>query len=80
MTVRPRYVVALLLVLLLLSLAGCKTAPEPVDRPVIACEPIKPCDIPPGATSTQLEAALWACVLEGRAQYQSCSTRQKVTK
>jgi hypothetical protein len=30
------------------------------------------CDISRGATSTQLEAALWACVLEYRALYSQC--------
>lgn len=64
-------------ILVVLMIAGCATAPEPVDRPVVSCEPIRPCDIPPAANSTQLEAALWACVLELRAQYRSCAERQQ---
>jgi hypothetical protein len=37
-----------------------------------ACQPLPACDIPPGANSTQLESALWACVLEYRALYSVC--------
>lgn len=66
------------IVCVLVGLSGCQTAPIPVDRPFTPCEPLPLCSIPPKATSTQLELALWGCVLEYRAQYSSCAGRQVV--
>lgn len=75
-----RTVVAICLLALLLSfLTGCKTT-EGIrldkDPNTLAgeatCAPLPLCDIPPAATSTQLESSLWACVLEYRALYSAC--------
>lgn len=76
-----RIAVSLAGVLVLLLLTGCQTAPA-VDRPVVDCEPLPTCDafIPPDASSTQLEMGLWSCVLEYRALYLSCATRQRSPK
>jgi hypothetical protein len=63
-----------LVVLGLLLLAGCTTSPPPAAQH-ISCEPVAACPIPDAASSTQLEAALWGCVLELRAQYASCAAR-----
>jgi len=76
MSRRPSLALA---VVLLLPLAGCQTR-EAVKLPpdqgraavTLACPPLPACDIPPGANSTQLTSALWACVLEYRALYSVC--------
>lgn len=59
-----------------LFLSGCKTRPEPAFAPAVSCEPLPLCSIPPKASSTQLETALYACVLEYRALYSSCANRR----
>lgn len=68
-----------LLALLWSFLAGCTTTEgvvldkTPEDIAVeAACVPLPVCDIPPRANSTQLESALWACVLEYRALFSQC--------
>lgn len=55
----------------LLALSGCTTAP-PSARVPTACQPLPACDIPTGSNSTQLEEALWKCVMEYRALYSVC--------
>jgi len=71
-------VMALIFAILLLAgislLSGCQT-PAAVQRPQVPCEPLPVCFIPPGANSTQLETALWGCVLEYRALYSHCAHR-----
>lgn len=57
--------------LLLLVLSGCAAAP-PAERVPTACQPLPACDIPTGSNSTQLEEALWKCVMEYRALYSVC--------
>lgn len=75
-----RVVLGLACVILLaagsLLMAGCQTAPEPTWAPSVGCEPLPLCSIPVGANSTQLETALYACVLEYRALYSSCANRR----
>lgn len=68
-----------LLVVLMLALGGCASGrhlelpPAPQDAAQkAACPPLPVCDIPPGANSTQLELALWKCVLDYRAMYSVC--------
>jgi hypothetical protein len=64
--------------LALFVLAGCSTTehldlgdPQEATK-AASCAPLPLCDIPPGANSTQLETALWACVKEYRALYSVC--------
>lgn len=71
------WAMVLTVVLLVLMLTGCKTAPEYTPPVRLSCEPLPVCAIPPKATSTQLEMALWECVLEYRAQYSACANRQR---
>lgn len=67
------------ILLAVLALAACGTTEHirldqaPQDTAEAAgCSPLPLCEIPPGANSTQLESALWACVLEYRALYSAC--------
>lgn len=62
---------------LLLPLSGCAARPTNSDAtpPALeaaACAPLPTCPIPAGASSTQLELALWECVLEYRSLYSVC--------
>lgn len=65
--------------LLVVCCSGCQTAPS-VDTPAVSCEPLPVCSIPHKASSTQLDSALWACVLEYRALYSSCANRRPENK
>jgi hypothetical protein len=76
-TVR-RWVLVLFFLALALGIAGCGTTehldlgdPQEATK-AASCAPLPLCDIPPGANSTQLETALWACVKEYRALYSVC--------
>jgi hypothetical protein len=62
-------------------LLGCSSVPRESIRldkdpaqltQEAGCQPLPACHISPGATSTQLEAELWACLLEARAQVMQC--------
>lgn len=66
---------AVLACVLLTMCAGCVARPPREDVPAVdaaACAPLPLCAVPPKASSTQLETALWECVLEYRALYSVC--------
>jgi hypothetical protein len=67
-----------LVILAVVSLAACQTLPEgPSARPARLCEPLPVCNIPASSTSSQLEEALWSCVVEYRAMYSVCKWMQE---
>jgi uncharacterized lipoprotein YajG len=66
-------------------LQGCAARPTNSDAtpPALAaaaCAPLPVCSIPPASSSTQLEQALWECVLEYRALYSVCYHMQHLQK
>jgi hypothetical protein len=74
-------VVLCILAVVFMSLFGCSTLgrerrESPQDAGDVAqeaaCGPFPVCEIPPGASSKQLNSALWGCVLEMRAQWSKC--------
>src|SRR5688500_873291 len=69
-----------LVVLACMGLFGCSStegirldkSPQDTAREA-AGQPLPVCEIPPNATSTQLDSALWGCVLEYRALFPQCA-------